>query len=104
MNIVLDTWERIQLLQVISGGRGTIGQVELGLQALTVLRLSDEEKRAVGWIELGPNQLAWTQGAEHDLEFAGDVWQLVQGLTAAYQSWPMDERVVALRGKILGDE
>lgn len=101
MKVILDTWERIQLLQVVSGGRGTFGQVELGLQALAVLRLSDEEKLAVGWIELGPNQLAWTRGLEYDMEFADDVWQLIQMLTASYQAWPIDERVVELRKKVL---
>lgn len=101
MNITLDTWERVQMLQVVSTGRGTFGQVELGLQALAILRLSDEEKQAVGWIELGPGQLAWTRDIEHDLEFGDEVWQLVRGLTAAYQAWPIDERVVALRKKVL---
>lgn len=101
MKIVLNTWERVQLMLIVSGGRGTFGQVELGLKALETLRLTDEEKAAVGYIDLGAGQIAWTSGQEHGLEFNDDVWRLVQALTQGYQAWPMDERVGPLREKVL---
>lgn len=101
MNITLNTWERVQLMLIVSDGRGTFGQVELGLRALGVLRLTDEEKARVGYVELAPGQLAWIDGQEHELEFDDDVWQLVQALTSIHQAWPMDERVKPLREKIL---
>lgn len=99
--ISVDTWERIQLMAIISGGRGTFGQVELGLRALGVLRLTEEEKISIGYVELALGQVAWTNGQDHELKFDGDVWQLVQALTSGYQAWPMDERVGPLREKVL---
>jgi len=99
--ISVDTWERVQLTLIVSGGRGTFGQVELGLKALEKLRLTDEEKVQAGYIELAPGQLAWTNGQKYELEFEDNVWQLVQALTSGYQAWPMDERVKPLRAKVL---
>lgn len=99
--ISIDTWERVQLTLIVSGGRGTFGQVELGLRALEILRLTDEEKAAIGYIELRPGQLAWVSEQEYELEFDDDVWRLMQTLTSGYQTWPMDERVKPLRRKVL---
>ena len=99
--ISIDTWERVQLALIVSGGRGTFGQVELGLKALKVLRLTDGEKASIGYVELGSERLAWADEQEYELEFDDDVWQLVQALTSNYQTWPIDERVGPLRDRVV---
>lgn len=99
--ISIGTWERVQLALVVSGGRGTFGQVELGLKALGILRLTDKEKARIGYGELPQGQLVWLSEQEYELEFDDDVWRLVQALASSHQAWPMDERVKPLREKVL---
>lgn len=99
--ISVNTWERAQLLQIVSGGHGPFGEVELGLRALSILRFSDEEKKAIHWVDLGMGQFHWNGSREYGLEFDDDVWRLVQVLVGGYTAWPYDERVKLLREKVL---
>ena len=102
MKIVLTTWERVQLAVIVGSSWGvTIAQVDLGLRALGVLNLSDEEKAEVGWTAAGLNQFGWNRNCEHELEFPDDVWQIVQAFVRAFQAWPIDERVKPLWEKVL---
>lgn len=101
MEITLTTWERVQLAVVVGSGQGaTIAQVDLGLKALGILNLSDEEKAEVGWVMIKSTQLGWNQGCEHKMEFPDDVWQAVQAFVRAFQAWPIDERVKPLWEKV----
>lgn len=102
MRITLDTWERSMLAQIVGKGRGTFEQIEMGLEMLKILRLSDGEKQAIGYRQLGPNQLVWNVNQQYELEFDDDIWHLAVMLTRGYQAWPMDERVRPFREKMLG--
>jgi len=103
MKITLTTWERMQLAVVVgSGSAPTIAAVDLGLKALSVLNLSDEEKAEVGFAAAGPNQFGWSVEREHALEFADDVWQMIQAFTQAFQAWRVDERSKVLYDKVMG--
>lgn len=101
MKITLTTWERVQLALIVGSGLApTIAAVGLGLKALKVLNLSDEDKAKVGFRAVSPNQFGWDLEQEYDLEFKDDVWQFVQVLTQAFQAWPIDERSKALDNKV----
>lgn len=97
-------WERTMLSLVVGRGTGTFEQIELGLMALKILRLSDEEKLEVGWHEPGPGRFDWVHDREYELGFDDAVWRLVRALAKNYQAWPTDERVRALRSKVTDDE
>jgi hypothetical protein len=105
MKITLTTWERVQLVLIISSGRAaTIGQVGIGLRALAVLNLTDEEKAKAGWFIAGPNQFGWAREHDYELEFKDDEWRLVQESTRVFQAWPYDPRSETLHDKVLQEE
>jgi len=102
VKIIVNTWERVQLAIIVGSGRApTIEQVDLGLKALAVLNLSDEERAKIGWASSGSNQFGWVKGCEYELEFEEGVWQMVQVLTRSFQSWPIDERSRPLYDKVI---
>lgn len=101
MKIELTTWERVQLMLLIGNTRGNVTQVRLGLRALDVLELSDEEKKQIGWFEPADGIIQW-QDRERtwELQFDDELWKFVVSQAKARRDWPINRLTLALLDKL----
>lgn len=64
MKLTLNTWERMYLLQLISGMRNVpLASIRKGIKAMDALEMSEEEKATVGYQQT-PEGAAW-QDPDH---------------------------------------
>lgn len=91
MTLTLNTWQRIILVRIVEGMRGTVGQLRQGMRLLDALELSDEEKAQVGYQENGnaaywdDTERRWSVTIERDEDA-----QLLRRLVEQFDGWPQD--------------
>ncbi len=69
MKLKLTAWQRFQCIQMIGSLRGNVSILHLGGKLLDILDFTDEDKKRVGYQDVGPNQVIWTDTkAKFDVE------------------------------------
>lgn len=68
----LTVWERIVLYGSLTQISGlTIGEIDLGLDVLEILELSEEERAQIGYNEPAPGRLIWSDPNQEDAQVNG---------------------------------
>lgn len=97
MKLELNTWERTRLSQWLGSGapRGDLSFVRRALSILDKLELSDDEKREIGWTQIG-NQIRWND-ADRMWELEFNIQELSILTTAVtWEGWEVDAKVARL--------
>ena len=94
----LTTFERMTLAQWVNQQKGDLRKIRQLIKLLDKLELSEQEKRAVGWVQV-ENQMMWKDKERtFDLEFEDDQFDLL--LPALEGKWPADRVVLAMLEKL----
>jgi len=94
----LTTFERMTLAQWVNQQKGDLRKIRQLIKLLDKLELSEEEKRAVGWVQVD-NQMMWkAKDRVFDLEFEDAEFDLL--LPALKAEWPADRVVLAMLEKL----
>lgn len=107
MKLLLTTWQRVTLAGMFMFAPADI-RTKPGVLAMqdiqTKLRLTDEEKEAVGFIELADGRARWAdQEYEAEIEFTNAEWHYVLA-TLEWIGWPVSDNSNTLWEKIEGAE
>lgn len=94
----LTTFERVSLAQWIGQQTGDLRRIRYLIRVLDKLELSDEEKRAVGWVQV-EKQLMWKdKDRSFQLEFEDAEFELLS--PALEGQWPADRFILGMLEKI----
>lgn len=103
MDLELTTWERVSLFAALQTvGSLSLGEIDLGLEVLDLLDLSEEEQRAIGF-RVNPNGSAsWDpqKATTWTLSFTEPQYTLLVRLVGSVHTFPLDKRVKALKDKL----
>ena len=108
-NIMLTTWERVQLIQCIPPTGHTIEDVRKHLRVADILELTEEEKKLVGWREIQTTQgmsTSWGMDAkvkpdhEFEVQFEDADFDHLKQLMTKRQEWPTSQLTLELHEKL----
>lgn len=108
-NIMLTTWERVQLIQCVPPTGHTIEEVKKHLRVADILELTEKEKKLVGWREIQTTQgmsTSWGVNAkvepdhEFEIEFEDADHAHLMQLVEQRQEWPTSKLTLDLHDKL----
>jgi len=100
-NLKLNAWERLMLSRCLPQG-GMLQQIAVYLRVLGVLRLKEDERKAVGWQENPGAGTVTIQDAIHEFDVAledADFATLYQ-LANQWDGWPTAPESLTLMAKL----
>jgi len=93
----LTTWQRLTLLQMMSGVQGDLRTVRKALKAIDVLEMTAEEREAVGLTEHPTGAVTWTDAAHRfELEVDDNTAAFLRQQVEAKADWPVSADVIDL--------
>ena len=97
MQLTLNTWQRITLLQVVNGVKGDLRTVRKALRAIDVLELSAEDRETVGLAEHPNGAVTWTDSVHRfELEVPDELVAWLREQVEAKADWPVSPNVIDL--------
>ena len=98
MNLNLTTWQRLTLLQMMSGVQGDLRTVRKALKLIDVLELTPEEQEAIGLQAAPDGTIRWSDNGQRlELEIAdGNLATFLKEQVEAKKDWPATADVVDL--------
>ena len=98
MELELNTWQRLMCIQALNARTGHISMLHRALKLLDVLALSEEERQAVGYVELPDGSQRWADPARRwTLQLPdGELTSFLQESVKQFNGWPVEQAAEAL--------
>ena len=98
MELELNTWQRLMCIQALNARTGHISMLRKALKLLDTLELSEEERAAVGYVELPDGTRRWVDTERRwPLEIVDrDLTDFLRQSVRQFAGWPVDQAAQAL--------